>query len=109
MRKIYKTSILYSTSPFHAELKQNIFLEIENHVIKDIGFKEENFPVFEDRTDCLCIPGFIDTHVHLSQFRIRGKHSPNLLHWLNTYTFKEELRSKDENYAREIAQDFFLI
>jgi guanine deaminase len=107
MKKIYKTSILSSLNPFEVELKKNVFLEIEDEKIQNITTEQPSNETFEDKTDCLCIPGFIDTHVHLSQLRIRGKHSPNLLHWLNTYTFQEELRSSDKQYAKEIAFAFF--
>jgi guanine deaminase len=107
MTKIYKTSILSPLNPFEAELKKNIFLEIENDIIENVSNQAEQYPLYEDKTDCLCIPGLIDTHVHLSQLRIRGKHSPNLLHWLNTYTFREEFRSVDRHYAEQIAREFF--
>jgi guanine deaminase len=61
----------------------------------------------EDYSDFYCIPGFIDVHTHLSQFYIRGAHSPDLLTWLDSYTFPEEFRSADEDYARQLAEDFF--
>lgn len=104
MRKI-KTNLLNPVSAEKTELKKNIFLTLENGKIISIedDFKGE----FEDKTNLICCPGFIDTHVHLSQFYILGSHSPNLLHWLNTYTFKEEQRSKNEDYARKVAEDFF--
>jgi guanine deaminase len=53
------------------------------------------------------LPGFVDTHVHLPQFAIMGKGSGELLPWLNTYTYPEESRFADPEYARRITQDFF--
>lgn len=62
---------------------------------------------FEDRRDCLCLPGFIDLHVHLSQYRMRGLYEPALLPWLNKYVFPEEARSAASDYAYELAEQFF--
>src|SRR5262245_26031655 len=44
------------------------------------------------------VPGFIDTHVHLPQFGIKGKGSGELLAWLNAYTYPEEARFADPEY-----------
>ncbi|MCF7793591.1 MAG: guanine deaminase [Candidatus Cloacimonetes bacterium] len=105
MRKI-KTNLLNPVSAENVEFKKNIFLTLENGKITSIEAEFDG--EFEDKTDLICCPGFIDTHVHLSQFYIRGSHSPNLLHWLNTYTFQEEKRSRNEDYARKVAEDFFV-
>lgn len=61
----------------------------------------------EDHRNAICSPGFIDIHVHLSQFRIRGNYRPALLPWLQEVVFPEEARSSDFSYARQLAQDFF--
>lgn len=60
----------------------------------------------EDRRDCVCCPGFIDIHVHLGQFRVRGNYRPALLPWLQEVVFPEEAKSRDFSYARQLAQDF---
>jgi guanine deaminase len=101
-----KTNILNPLSRTETEYLQNVFLTLDSGKIISIS-KDSDSADFVDKTDQICVPGFIDTHVHLSQYNIRGSHSPNLLHWLNTYTFAEEHRSKDENYARKVADDFF--
>ncbi|MDP2174073.1 MAG: amidohydrolase family protein, partial [Candidatus Cloacimonadaceae bacterium] len=61
----------------------------------------------EDRRDCLVLPGLIDLHVHLSQYRIRGNHRPALLPWLKEVVFPEEAKSVDQDFAAELAKDFF--
>jgi guanine deaminase len=61
----------------------------------------------QDLSHTFCTPGFIDTHVHLSQHSVRGSHSDHLLKWLNTYIFPQERRSQDARYARESAKTFF--
>lgn len=61
----------------------------------------------EDRRDLLCLPGFIDVHVHLSQYRIRGAYEPSLLNWLERHVFPEEARSVDPAYAKTLSDEFF--
>jgi guanine deaminase len=53
------------------------------------------------------LPGFVDTHVHMPQFAIMGVGSGDLLTWLNTYTYPEEARFADPEYAALIARKFF--
>lgn len=104
MRKI-KTNILNPLSSQKVEFKKNVFITLDKGKI--ISLSDESTTDFLDKTDLICCPGFIDTHVHLSQLYIRGSHSPNLLHWLHTYTFQEERRSQNREYARKLAEDFF--
>lgn len=106
MNLIVKTNILNPLSLKKTEFRKDVFITIEAGKIVSLSEINEA-DNFIDRTDLICCPGFVDTHVHLSQFYMRGSHSPNLLHWLNTYTFQAEHRSKDEKYAREVAEDFF--
>ncbi|RKP36213.1 hypothetical protein BJ085DRAFT_16213, partial [Dimargaris cristalligena] len=49
------------------------------------------------------LPGFIDTHVHAAQFANIGiGYSLPLLDWLDTFTFPEEAKFADLNYARRV-------
>lgn len=57
--------------------------------------------------DRLILPGFIDGHVHFPQVRVLGAYGSQLLDWLQTWIFPEELKYRDRNYAREAAQHFF--
>ncbi|RKP26721.1 hypothetical protein SYNPS1DRAFT_13797 [Syncephalis pseudoplumigaleata] len=51
------------------------------------------------------LPGLIDTHVHAPQYPIMGNGMDlQLLPWLDTYTFPEEARFKDDAYARRVYQ-----
>ncbi|KAL1301750.1 hypothetical protein AAFC00_005952 [Neodothiora populina] len=48
-------------------------------------------------------PGFIDTHIHASQYPNAGIFgNSTLLDWLNTYTFPMESSFKDVNFARRV-------
>ena len=49
----------------------------------------------------LIIPGMVDLHIHAPQYAFRGTHmDEELLDWLKKYTFVEESRYADEDYAR---------
>jgi guanine deaminase len=62
---------------------------------------------FVDLTGRVILPGFVDTHVHLPQFAIMGVGKGELLTWLNTYTYPEEARFADPDYAARISGQFF--
>lgn len=59
-----------------------------------------------DHRGKLIVPGFIDTHVHYPQTDIIASPSPGLLRWLDTYTFPEERRFADPDYAAAVATFF---
>jgi guanine deaminase len=67
------------------------------------------FPAAEfiDLGSKMILPGFVDTHVHLPQFRIMGIGVGELLTWLNNYTYPEEARFHDVEYAAGVAVEFF--
>ena len=49
----------------------------------------------------LIIPGMVDLHIHAPQFAFRGMHmDEELLDWLKKYTFIEEARYADPEYAQ---------
>ncbi len=57
--------------------------------------------------DRLILPGFIDGHIHFPQVRVPGAYGNQLLDWLQTWIFPEELKYRDRDYAREAAGHFF--
>jgi guanine deaminase len=59
-----------------------------------------------DYGDSLILPGFIDTHVHYPQYRILAAPGKDLLDWLNRFTFPEEARYADHDYAAQTASVF---
>jgi guanine deaminase len=65
------------------------------------------FAEFIDLGNKTILPGFVDTHVHLAQFGIMGVGSGELLTWLNTYTYPEEARLANPDYAAKVAREFF--
>ncbi|MBO6867834.1 MAG: guanine deaminase [Thalassococcus sp.] len=56
--------------------------------------------------DLIC-PGFVDAHVHFPQTSIIASWGKRLIDWLNSYTFPEEMRFGDPDYAAMIAARYF--
>ena len=60
-----------------------------------------------DYSGKMIIPGLADLHLHASQYRNMGVGmGEELLQWLSDYTFPEEKRFEDPEYAAEIYQKF---
>ncbi|MDA7967093.1 guanine deaminase [Ruegeria sp.] len=56
-----------------------------------------------DYRDHLIMAGFIDPHVHYPQTAMIASWGKRLIDWLNSYTFPEEMKFSDPDYAAEIA------
>ncbi len=56
--------------------------------------------------DSLIMPGFIDSHIHYPQYKAISSYGTSLLEWLNKYTFVEEQKFSDNEYAAMIAELF---
>ena len=54
----------------------------------------------------LIIPGLVDAHVHLPQFRVRGLFTEALLPWLREHIWPEEARFVEDEYAAQVAREF---
>ena len=61
----------------------------------------------DDHRPRLIMPGFIDPHIHFPQTQVVASHGTQLLDWLNTYTFPEEMKFADPAHAARIARFFF--
>jgi len=57
--------------------------------------------------DHLISAGFVDAHVHYPQTGIIASWGKQLIDWLNTYTFPEEMRFGDISVAKNIARSYF--
>lgn len=61
----------------------------------------------KDYSGKLITPGLVDLHVHAPQYAFRGSGMDlELLDWLNTYTFPEESKYADDDYAAEAYKYF---
>jgi len=70
--------------------KSDLLATAPNAAVKDYG-------------DALITAGFVDAHVHYPQTAMIASWGKRLIDWLNTYTFPEESRFEDTDYAAEIA------
>ena len=102
--EIYKGNIITSKSFEKLECKKG-YIFVKDGIIEDI---RESLPEgFEgtvtDYGDNIIIPAFSDLHMHAPQYVERGIGMDALLFdWLNNYTFPQESRFKDINYAKAI-------
>jgi len=60
----------------------------------------------EDHGKKLLMAGFIDAHIHFPQYRMLAAAAVDLLDWLSRYTFPEEARYADNDYAQAAADTF---
>ncbi len=102
---LLRGSVIYSETPDKLNTFEDAYLVCENGISRGVFPKvpEEykTFPV-HDTGGSLIIPGFTDLHIHAPQYRFRGNgYDLELLDWLQTYTFPEESKYKDMEYAEE--------
>ena len=86
----------------------NKHIYINNNVIEGIYDTPNLNPAYDnaeriDHGDHVIMAGVVDTHVHYPQTAIIASWGKRLIDWLNTYTFPEEMRFGDPDYAAEIA------
>ncbi len=85
---------------------------IEAGHIADVGPSDDLRRAHEDAVvvdhgDALIFPGFIDAHAHYPQTAIIASWGKRLIDWLNAYTFPEEMRFDDPDYAADAAARYF--
>lgn len=103
--KAYKGNIIFTPELGKYNITENGYVLVEGKYVKGVFNtlpKEYNNVEVIDYGDKLIIPGFVDTHLHAPQFANRGLGiDMELLPWLETYTFPEESKYKDEEYAKK--------
>ena len=100
---ILKGNILYTAEARCLEVRPQAYVVCENGVCRgvfdEIPAEYADLPV-EDHGDCLIFPGLVDMHLHAPQFAFRGTGMDlELLDWLQSYTFPEESKYADLEYA----------
>ena len=100
-----KGTICYSISPQELSITPNSYLICSQGKCAGI------FPVLPEKyrgipctdyKDDLIIPGLTDLHVHAPQYTFRASGMDlELLDWLNTYTFPQEARYEDPEFAKK--------
>ena len=102
---IIKGDICYSKTKTELSYQKDGYLicseGISQGVFKEIPEEFRDFPV-RDYSGMLIIPGMTDLHIHAPQYAFRGLGMDlELLDWLKTYTFPEEAKYSDKDYARK--------
>ena len=123
MKKIYKAHILYTKEQSHFEVLENGYVAVDSGgrvtgVASDLAAlgvnssgrcrtsKDEAAEIV-DLGDRLLIPAMNDLHVHASQYRNQGiAMDLELLPWLQKYTFPEEMKYADTQYAERMYRRF---
>ncbi|AFS77109.1 guanine deaminase GuaD [Gottschalkia acidurici 9a] len=104
--KAYKGNIIFTKALSEFTILEGGYIIVENDKVKGT-FKSlpDDYKSVEvtDYGDKLIIPGFVDTHLHAPQFPNRGLGlDKELLPWLETYTFPEESKFSDVDYAKRV-------
>ena len=110
MNFILKGNICYSENLTDVKYHENSYLICENSISKgvfsQIPEKYSSFPL-TDYKNAVIIPGLCDLHIHAPQYTYRGLGMDlELLDWLNTYTFPEESKYFDLDYADKAYTNF---
>jgi guanine deaminase len=102
---VIKGNICQTINPKSLDLHQNAFVVCEDGISKgvfDLLPKEYQGLPLHDFGDALVFPGMIDLHIHAPQFAFRGTSMDlELMDWLNQYTFPEEEKYEDLEYAKK--------
>lgn len=102
---IIKGNICQTKNPKELDLHERAYVVCVNGISKGVFeiLPEEfkNLPIY-DYGDALIFPGMIDMHVHAPQFAFRGTSMDlELMEWLNRYTFPEEEKYENLEYAEK--------
>ena len=104
--KAYKGNIIFTESLEKFTILENGYILVKDNKVVDIFEKiPSEYEDIEliDYGSNLIIPGFVDTHLHASQYANRGIGlDKELLPWLETYTFPEEAKFVDDKYAKRV-------
>ena len=107
---ILRGAITYSVDKDHMESIEQGYLVCDNGicmgVYKELPEKYASF-LLVDCGEKLIVPGMTDLHVHAPQYTFRGLGMDcELLEWLQTYTFPEEAKYENVDYAKKAYRYF---
>ncbi len=109
-KKIIRSNFIDSLDVAQLNFRASHYMLIRDGVIVDLV---DELPMdwialpIIDYCDKFVIPPFVDAHVHAPQYNNRGLGlDMELLDWLDTYTFSEESKFGDADYARQTYKQF---
>lgn len=102
MKKAIKGDIIFTKNINQFEIIEDGYLVIKDDKIERVCKElDENIDII-DYTNHIIIPGFVDVHMHAPQINNIGLGADRqLLDWLNTYTFKEESKYSNVDFAKK--------
>lgn len=103
---VLKGDIVFTPTKDKFETYENSYIVAEDGrvvgIYKKLNNKYKEYPI-KDFTGKMIIPGFVDLHLHAPQYPNMGLGlDKELIPWLETYTFPEEAKYKDREYARMV-------
>ncbi len=103
--KAIKGDIVYSIGINDLAISENSYLLYEKEkvigVVSELPTTVDNIDI-EDYAGNLIIPGLYDLHLHAPQYAYRGLGMDmELIQWLNSHTFNEEIKYSDIEYAKK--------
>jgi guanine deaminase len=114
---LYGQTLSFAGDPFAGEISETAHHERRGAVVVQDGKVVWTGPADQARApkgavshhygDALIMAGFVDAHVHYPQTAIIASWGKRLIDWLNEYTFPEEARFGDADYAETIAARYF--
>ena len=108
--EIYKAHILFTPERNAFHVIENGYIAVENGIIQGVYQQlpdKYNGVSVTDFGDRLLIPAMNDIHVHAPQYRNQGiAMDLELLPWLENYTFPEESKYADTQYAERMYSRF---
>nr|WP_170538119.1 guanine deaminase [Ruegeria arenilitoris] len=105
----------FEHSPFETQPDQAVRLHeavlIEGGKIQELGSTTDLQTAHPEAAihhhgENLILAGFVDPHVHYPQTAMIASWGKRLIDWLNTYTFPEEMKFGDADYAAEISNRY---
>lgn len=105
-----KGNIVYAKEFGKLEIIENGYIIVEDKLVKGT-YKElpKSFSDVKvvDYGDNIIIPGFVDIHLHAPQYANLGLGlDKELMPWLDAYTFPEESKFCDIDYAKKVYSSF---
>ena len=102
---VIKGNICQTKTPKELDIHENAFAVcvdgISRGVFNSLPKEFEALPLY-DYGDALIFPGMVDLHVHAPQYAFRGMCMDlELMDWLEQYTFPEEEKYEDIEYAKK--------
>ncbi len=106
--KLIRGHLVYNRDATRLISRRGGYIYTEDGIIKKVLSEAEGMQLaekgvqLEDFGDKILLPGLVDLHVHAPQYSFRGIGMDlELLDWLTTYTFPEESRYGDPDYAEK--------